>query len=67
MVTTIRVVRLNFDNGLSEAQKNHASEIELMEFKHDYHIVSKSGLDKLEVEVDKFINLFFNGGKYWQN
>jgi hypothetical protein len=58
-VITIRVHRLNFDNGLTETQKNHISETELVNFKHDYDIISESGLDKLEVEINKFISLYF--------
>jgi hypothetical protein len=54
-VTNIKVVRLNFDNGLSEEQKNHQSEIDLDNFNFDYHIVSESGLDNLEKQVNIFI------------
>jgi hypothetical protein len=54
-IFTIRVVRLNFDNGLTKCQKNHISETELSRYDHDYKIVSESGLDKLEAEVDIFI------------
>lgn len=55
MVTTVRVHRLNFDNGLTLEQKNHISERELVDFEHDYDIYSESGLDNLEREVDEFI------------
>lgn len=55
-VTTIRIERLNFDNGLTEEQKNHPSETALDNFDFDYVIKSESGLDKLEVEVNKIIN-----------
>jgi len=58
LVTSVHVTRLNFDNGLTEQQKNHPSETSLNGFKFDYKIVSESGLDKLEVEVDKFIKLY---------
>lgn len=54
-ITTIRVHRLNFDNCLTPEQKNHMSEIELLDFKHDYDIYSESGLNNLEREVDEFI------------
>jgi hypothetical protein len=57
-VTTIRVHRLNFDNGLTFEQKNHISEKELVNFQHDYDIYSESGLDKLEIEVIKIINFW---------
>jgi len=54
-VLTIRMHRLNFDNGLTPEQKSHISERELVNFKHDYEIFSESGLDKLEKEVDAFV------------
>jgi hypothetical protein len=54
-VITVRVHRLNFDNGLTPEQKSHISERELVDFKHDFEIFSESGLDKLEKEVDAFI------------
>jgi hypothetical protein len=54
-VTTIRVHRLFFDNGLTPEQKKHPSEIELADFRHDFHIYSESGLDKLEVEIKKIL------------
>ena len=59
MVTTIRVHRMNFDNGLTPEQKSHISERELVDFKHDYDIYSESGLDNLEKEVDAFIYKYF--------
>lgn len=55
-VFTIRVHRLNFDNCLTLEQKNHISEIELLDFPHDYDIVSESGLNNLKVAIDKFLN-----------
>jgi len=54
-VISIRVERLNFDNGLSKKQKLHSSEIDLDHFKFDYKIKSESGLDNLEVEVNRII------------
>jgi len=55
LVTTIRVIRLNYENSLTEKQKNHPSETSLDNFNFDYVIESESGLDKLEIEVDKFL------------
>ena len=55
-VITIRVERLNFDNGLTDEQKKHSSETELDNFDFDYIIQSESGLDNLEKEVDRIIN-----------
>jgi hypothetical protein len=54
-VITIRIHRLNFDNGLNEEQKNHISEIELKNFKHDIDVYSKSGLNNLESEVNMLV------------
>lgn len=54
--TTIRINRLNFDNGLTPEQKSHPSETALDNFNFDYIIESESGLDNLQVEVNKFIN-----------
>jgi hypothetical protein len=53
--SSIRITRLNFDNGFTLEQKNHISELELVHYPHDYYITSESGLDKLEIEVNKFL------------
>jgi len=58
IVLPIRVERLNFDNGLTFDQKNHLSEIDLDDFEFDYIINSKSGLNYLEEEVDKYIKWY---------
>jgi len=52
---SVNVIRKNFDNGLTEEQKNHPSERDLDNFHFDYVIESESGLDKLYVEVNKFL------------
>lgn len=52
-VITIKVNRIEFDNGLSEEQKNHPSEISLDGYKFDFEINSKSGLHNLEKEIVK--------------
>jgi hypothetical protein len=54
-VITIRVERPNFDNGLTEEQKNHSSENGLNEFIYDYHIENDGNLNDLELKVNKFI------------
>ena len=54
-ITSVRVTRLNFTSTLTEEQKNHSSEMALDDFYFDYTIYSESGLDKLEKEVDGFI------------
>jgi hypothetical protein len=55
-VKTIRVNRLNFSSCLTPEQKNHSSEIDLVDFPHDIYINSESGLDNLEREVDEIIS-----------
>lgn len=56
LIKTIRVERLNFDNGLTEEQKNHISETELANYPHDFYIKSESGLDNLEKEINKILD-----------
>jgi len=64
LATSINIIRNNFDNGLTEKQKNHPSETSLDNFNFDYVIRSESGLDKLEIEVDKFLqNMNMKGSK----
>lgn len=58
--TAIKVIRNNFDNGLTEEQKNHPSERALDNFKFDYIMCSKSGLDVLEIEVNNFLRYYKN-------
>ena len=51
----IKIIRLNFDNGLTKTQKNHPSETALDGYTFDYEIVSETGKEKLAVELDKFV------------
>lgn len=62
-VINVRVIRLNFDNGLTEKQKQHQSETDLDSFNFDYYIVSYSGLGYLEKEVDIFIKKLLKNKK----
>jgi cellulose biosynthesis protein BcsQ len=57
-VVNIKVVRLNFENSLMPEQRLHPSETSLDDFKFDYIIESESGLDNLEKEVNKFLELY---------
>lgn len=52
---TLRVNRLNFQSPLTLEQQSHISETALDNYEFDYVINSESGLDKLEKEVDKFM------------
>lgn len=55
-VVSVRVNRLNFVSTLTQEQKNHPSETALDDYVFDYVIYTENGIDKLEIEVDKFIN-----------
>ena len=55
-VTSLKIVRNNFSNQLTEEQRNHPSETALNNFDFDYVISSESGLDNLEKEVLKIYN-----------
>lgn len=55
-VVSVRVNRLNFTSTLTQEQKNHPSETALDDYVFDYVIYAENGIDKLEIEVDKFIN-----------
>ena len=50
--TSIRVSRLGFESPLTEEQQQHRSEVDLLDFKHDYEIFSESGLGKVEDQID---------------
>lgn len=54
-VMNIRVERLDFDNGLTEQQKNHPSETSLRTYCFDYYLESISGLENLEMVTLGFI------------
>ena len=62
-LVTIKIVRLNYENSLTEKQKSHPSETSLDNFVFDYVIESESGLDNLEKEVDKFLIQYNNKEK----
>lgn len=54
-VTSVHINRLNFKSPLTLDQQNHQSEVDLDDFYFDYVLESQSGLDELQIEVDKFI------------
>lgn len=54
-VTSVRVERLEFENDLTSEQRLHPSETSLDNYNFDYYIKAENGLDKLEIEIDKFI------------
>ncbi len=53
--TAVRVERLNFKSPLTLEQQTHISETALDFYNFDYIITSESGLNKLEIEVNKFL------------
>lgn len=53
--TTVRIVRPNFDNGLTDEQKKHESEVALDDYRFDYLIVN-NGDNSINNEIDKFMN-----------
>lgn len=52
---TVRVIRPNFDNGLTEEQKNHQSETALDNFPMEYEIINNGDLQKLLETVKTFV------------
>lgn len=53
--TLIRVERPNFDNGLTDTQKNHPSEVAMDNYDFDKVILNNSTLVDLENKVKEFI------------
>ena len=53
-VTTVRIERPNFDNGMTDEQKNHESETALDNYIFDYKIIN-NGDESIHNEVNNFI------------
>lgn len=53
-VTTVRVVRPNFDNGLTKVQMNHASEVALDGYHFDYVLVNNGDTTVYQV-IENFL------------
>ena len=51
----VRVERPNFDNGLTEAQKNHPSEVDMDNYPFDYKIFNDGTLEEFRQEVYNFM------------
>ena len=51
----LRVERPNFDNGLTEAQKNHPSEVDMDNYDFDYIIYNDGDIKSLKIKVENFI------------
>jgi hypothetical protein len=54
----LRVERPNFDNGLTEEQKNHASETKMDDYKFDDIIYNDSDLNEFQAKVNQFADKF---------
>jgi hypothetical protein len=52
----LRVERPNFDNGLTDTQKNHPSEIDMDHYKFDAILYNDKGLEELTEKVKWFID-----------
>lgn len=51
-IIALRITRPNFDNGLTEEQKKHRSEIDLDDYnKFDYEIINDGTLEELEKKL----------------
>lgn len=59
-ITTVRIERLDFDNGMTDEQKNHESEIALDDYIFDYKIIN-NGDESIHNEVNNFIK-WLKGG-----
>jgi len=57
-IIPIHVKRLNFDNGLTEEQKNHSSETALNNYTFDYYLQAEN-LDELEQEICSKLRFLF--------
>lgn len=55
-IYAIRIVRPNFDNGLSEEQKKHQTEIDLDDYdKFDYVLINDGTISDLDKKVSKML------------
>lgn len=57
----LRVERPGFDNGLTEAQKKHASEIKMDDYKFDTVLLNDGSLEDFRVKVDAFVDNYLLG------
>lgn len=58
VIIPVHVTRTNFDNGLTEEQKNHSSETALNDYEFDYYLEAEN-LDELEKEVCNKLGFLF--------
>lgn len=60
-VTSVRVERPQFDNGLTDEQKSHPSETALDGFRFDFTIENSGSLEELEKKINKFTEEYNHG------
>lgn len=51
----VRVVRPEYQNHLTEQQRQHCSETALLDYPYDYCILNCGSLDDLQIEIDRMI------------
>lgn len=57
-VIAVHIVRPNFDNGLTDEQKNHPSEIDLDDYdKYNYDLINDGNLNDLKLKVERLIEV----------
>lgn len=60
-VISINIERPNFDNGLTEEQKNHPSEIDLDDYnKFDYKLINDGNLENLKEKIERLVEVINN-------
>lgn len=58
----VRVIRSNFDNGLSDEAKSHISETALDNYNYDY-VLMNTGLDELKSAVNVLVDKIVGGSE----
>lgn len=52
--TVLRVERPGFDNGLTQEQKNHPSEVDMDNYRFDHILYNDAGLEEFKVKLIQF-------------
>lgn len=59
----VRINRPNYENHLTDEQRQHLSEVALDDFEFDYEIINPGSMDGLDNEVEDFIYQLFQDEK----
>jgi len=60
-IITIRIIRPNFDNGLTEKEKNHPTEVGLDNYNsYDYNITNDGTLEDLKLKIERLVEVIDN-------